>query len=153
MTGKKGPQFYLDSDTNSESLLIDWVESLEKNKKRGSKSHGSKSAATVRLLTAGLYLEMINPDLVDLIVKALDKNQVPNVDFISQANSILNGLNLTSSPLSSGLPRQELSDNQSLVSKENVQTTNEAQSDVREPEHDTEEKADKRVSGFNALGC
>lgn len=85
----KGTQYYLDDSIRSESDIIEWLKTLESNKKRG-----SKSAATVRLLIAGLYLEKLNPSLVDLMVSESDKGNEPSFELLSKVYEVFSGVSL-----------------------------------------------------------
>ncbi|WP_052957743.1 hypothetical protein [Photobacterium angustum] len=144
MSSKKGPQFYLDENILSEKKLIEWMEDLNNKKSRG-----SKSSATVRLLIAGMYLESINSSLVDLLVKSMDNNQKPNIDFIIQANSILNGLNVTATKIDEKvedvIPKPEPKPEPKLEPEPRLEPE-------PEPEPEPSTKAPQQKTGFSSLG-
>lgn len=84
----KGPQFYCDDSIPSEQQLIKWIKSLESNKKRG-----SKSSATVKILTAGVYLNTIDPRIVDFLVSEFDQEKQPSMEYLNNIYSLLSGIN------------------------------------------------------------
>lgn len=80
MATVKGKQFYLNTSSKDEARLNAWMQTLPK---------GSYSSATVRLMLAGLYLERLDPSLVDLLGAELNKSTEPSFEFLERAAALL----------------------------------------------------------------
>lgn len=70
MASIAGKAYYLDDSRPNETKVIKWQKSIKK---------GQYTYNTSRMLCAALYLESINPTLVDLLCAELNRDSKPNI--------------------------------------------------------------------------
>lgn len=73
MATVKGKQYYLNDGKPSERKILEWLENIKR-------INGNFSQETARLLCAGLFLECLEPNLVDFLKNELDKEN-PDLSF------------------------------------------------------------------------
>lgn len=69
----RGKNYYLDLKKKADTVIFDWLNDLTK---------GDYSPETVKILTAGLYLEKINKDLVTLINNEVEAGQAASNEML-----------------------------------------------------------------------